>query len=273
MLANTGFVLVEGKLAILSRPTGATAYDFDFSRHFECRHPHTVEGQPVTILRLGAPDDYLEIFREASGLGLRPINDPDQHLRASELECWYPLIHDITPRSRIFAALPDADEIEAVFGWPVFLKGSRQTSKHAPELSVIRDRQHYAIAASAYARDPILHWQKPVVREYMTLAPVPGKVPGKIDPSLEFRTFWLGGACVGCGPYWYQVPPYRSEDIAEGLALAAVAASRVGVPFLVVDIAKTADGRWIVIECNDGQESGHAGIPPQILWRNVLDRI
>ena len=35
--------------------------------------------------------------------------------------------------------------------------------------------------------------------------------------------------------------------------------------------ARTADGRWIVIECNDAQESGHAGIPPQRLWRAVLD--
>lgn len=33
----------------------------------------------------------------------------------------------------------------------------------------------------------------------------------------------------------------------------------VNVRFLVVDLALTADACWIVIECNDGQDSGYAG--------------
>jgi hypothetical protein len=40
-----------------------------------------------------------------------------------------------------------------------------------------------------------------------------------------------------------------------------------------VDFAKTKDRRWIVIECNDAQESGYAGIPPHELWRQVLARV
>ncbi|MDK2123050.1 ATP-grasp domain-containing protein [Parachitinimonas caeni] len=50
-------------------------------------------------------------------------------------------------------------------------------------------------------------------------------------------------------------------------------AQRLKVPFLVVDIAKMQDGRWIVIECNDAQESGYTGIVPQLLWRQVLQAI
>ena len=273
MLANAELTLVEDVLAVLSSPTGVSAYDFDFALHFASRHPYRIDGAPTTILRLGAPDDYTSTYREAESLGLRPINNPDQHLRASELESWYPLIHDMTPRTHVFDRLPDADAIETRFRWPIFLKGSRQTSKHNPELSIIRDRDHYAQAAAMYARDPILHWQKPVVREFVALAPVPGEVPGKIRPSMEFRTFWLRGTCVGHGPYWYQVPTYRCDDLDQGIALAADVARRIDAPFLVVDIAKTIDGHWIVIECNDAQESGHAGIPPQRLWRSVLDRI
>jgi hypothetical protein len=45
----------------------------------------------------------------------------------------------------------------------------------------------------------------------------------------------------------------------------------VAVPFLVVDIAQAADGRWLVIECNDGQESGYAACTPIALWQRVLD--
>ena len=47
-------------------------------------------------------------------------------------------------------------------------------------------------------------------------------------------------------------------------------ARRLRVPFLVVDFAKTADGRWIVIECNDGQESGYAAASPRAIWEAVL---
>jgi hypothetical protein len=43
------------------------------------------------------------------------------------------------------------------------------------------------------------------------------------------------------------------------------------VPFLVVDIAQTETGQWIVIECNDGQESGYAGVSPFGLWQRIVD--
>jgi hypothetical protein len=52
--------------------------------------------------------------------------------------------------------------------------------------------------------------------------------------------------------------------------VAGEAARRLAIVFLVVDVAQAADGRWIVIECNDGQESGYAGISPLGIWQNVL---
>ena len=270
-LERAELLLIEDTLALLASPAGVPAYDFDFRLHFDCRHPYRLERAYEGILRIGAPSNYAAAYEEAIRIGVRAFNDPSQHMLASEIEHWYPLIADFTPKSRIYDALPDVDAIEAEFGWPVFLKGSRQTSKHNPELSIIRDAAHYLTAREAYRQDPILYWQRPVLREFVTLAPIAGQIAGKIRPSMEFRTFWLHGQCVGHGPYWYQVAPYKHAGIDAGLALAEAAAKRVPVPFLVVDIAMTADGRWIVIECNDAQESGHAGIPPLSLWRNIID--
>ncbi len=153
------------------------------------------------------------------------------------------------------------------------MKGSRQTSKHNPDLSVIQSRCHYEQASLQYRNDAILHWQKPVIREFIPLVPVAGAVPGKVQPSLEYRSFWWRGECVGWGRYWYQVAPYECTDAGAGLAIAQQVAARLNVPFLVVDVAKTVDGRWIVIECNDAQESGYVGIPPQALWQQVLARV
>ena len=47
--------------------------------------------------------------------------------------------------------------------------------------------------------------------------------------------------------------PKDSEAAAK---LAEWAAQRVAVSFSAVDLAKTAEGEWIIIEANDDQESG-----------------
>ena len=225
------------------------------------------------MLRVGAVPDYARHFEEMLQLGLRLVNSPAEHALASDLDHWLPLISDLTPRTEVFDILPSAKEISAKFGWPVFLKGSRQTSKHNSSLSVIESAEAYEAVAEAYARDEILHWQKAAIREFVQLCPVTGVVPGKIRPSLEYRSFWWKGRCVGWGRYWYQVPPYECADVADGLAMAQDAAERLKVPFLVVDFAKTVEGRWIVIECNDAQESGYAIILPRLIWNHVLHEI
>ena len=266
-------VHIENKLFALSETIGVSAYDFDFERHFSCRHPYQIDGEQQCILRKGSVEDYAAEYAMQKERGLRLVNSPDEQARASLLEHWYPLIQSMTPRTMIFDCLPDAEVIEANFEWPIFLKGSRQTSKHNPDLAVIRDRQHYQRAVPRYQHDPILHWQKPVVREFVPLAQVPGAMAGKIQPSLEFRSFWWRGVCVGVGPYWYQAPVYQAEDLAAGIKIARAAAEAVNVSFLVIDFAKTAAGDWLVIECNDAQESGYAGIDPIGLWRRILSLI
>ena len=58
--------------------------------------------------------------------------------------------------------------------------------------------------------------------------------------------------------------------VGNGFAVAREAALRLDVAFVVVDIAQALDGRWIVIECNDGQESGYAGVSPLGLWQAII---
>lgn len=264
---------IENKLAVISEAVGVSAYDFNFDLHFSCDHPYQFEHELPCVMRIGPIPDYSNEFKLRLEMGLRLVNSPAEHGRASELEHWYPLLAHMTPRTQVFEALPSVEEVELLFQWPVFLKGSRQTSKHNPDLSIIKGREHYEQAVQKYRLDPILHWQKPVIREFIPLAAIAGGVPGKVPPSVEFRSFWWHGECVGWGRYWYQLAPYPCADIEHGLALAQEAAARLRVPFLVVDFAKTVEGGWTVIECNDAQESGYAGISPQVLWRQILARL
>lgn len=263
---------LENRLLVVNETIGVPVYDFDFELYFTCSHPYAFDNAETCVLRIGVIDDYLATYEEYSRLGLRLVTTPDEYRLGSELEAWYPLISDLTPRTIVYEQLPDADEIERHFEWPIFLKGSRQTNRHMADFSVIENRAQYERAAEAYRANHILQWQKPAVREFVQLMPVEGEMPGVIKPSLEYRSFWWRGECVGWGRYWQLVPAYDCEDAEAGLELAREAARRVNVPFLVVDFAKTRAGRWIVIECNDAQESGYAAIPPQVVWRNILDR-
>ena len=264
-------LLLGNRIGIITAPTHVAGYDFDFALHFDCAHPYRLEQETSAVLRIGAIEDYAREYEENLAAGLRLVNSPVQHELASELALWYPLLSDLTPRTICRDDFPAAEEVEAEFGWPIFLKGSRQTSKHNPDLAIISSREHYAQAMEAYKRDRILHWQKVAIREFIELQRVTGEVAGKVRPSMEFRTFWWQGQCVGAGQYWSQVPAYQAEDLDAGIALAGLAAARLQVPFLVVDVAKTADGRWIVIECNDAQESGYTAIPPNLLWRRIVE--
>ncbi|MBU6954036.1 ATP-grasp domain-containing protein [Hahella sp. HN01] len=204
-------------------------------------------------------------------MGLQPVNSPDEFLRASELSHWLPYIKDMTPKTLCVEQFPVAESIEVLFGWPVFIKGSRQTSRHNPELSIAHGPDDYQRIVDSYQRDKILHWQKIAIREFIPLEPVSGGIPGKISPSQEYRTFWWHGECVGYGRYWPS--DYSAPDLKQGLQLAQEAAERLKVPFMVIDIAKTRQGHWIIIECNDAQESGYASIPPLQLWRNILEQV
>ncbi|MEN6626181.1 MAG: ATP-grasp domain-containing protein [Candidatus Sumerlaeia bacterium] len=264
-------VRLENRLLVSAATIGVPVYDFDFALYFTCTHPYEPNPGERCVLRTGQIQDYEKTYNDYASNNLRLVNTPADYKMASELEAWYPLISDMTPRTHLFDQLPTAEQIEAEFEWPIFLKGSRQTNRHIAELSVVQNREQYERVADAYRAHPILNWQKPAVREFVPLMPVEGEIPGVIKPSVEYRSFWWFGRCVGCGRYWHMAPAYDCRDLQAGLDLAREAAARVNVPFLVVDFAKTLGADWIVIECNDAQESGYAAMPPQLLWRNILD--
>jgi len=45
------------------------------------------------------------------------------------------------------------------------------------------------------------------------------------------------------------------------------------VRFFVIDVARTAEGKWIVVELNDGQQSGLSAIKPDDLYKNLKDSL
>ncbi len=248
-------------------------YDFPFETYFACRRPYARPESVLAIARFGAATNYAELYGQLLEDGVQLIHSPTEYLLASELTHWYPLLHDLTPRSVWFLEPPTVEDISSQFEWPVFIKGSRQTSKHKAALSIARSSEDCAHILEHYRENPILHWQPLVCREFIPLRPVLEPVGDTIPPSFEFRSFWWRGQCVGVGPYWVSNGAYTWTPLeqSEALAVAAEAAQRVNLTFLVVDIAQTIQGQWIVIECNDAQESGYAGVNRVGMWQKIIE--
>ncbi len=120
----------------------------------------------------------------------------------SELPRWYPKLEGLTPKSCWFAQPPRLEALEPLLRWPLFIKGSRQTSRHRAALSIVRSPEDYQRVVAAYRDDPILHWQEFVCRELIELRPVAAEPTEKVPASFEFRTFWYKGHCIGAAQYW-----------------------------------------------------------------------
>lgn len=264
---------LEDAVWIATAPVNLPKYDFPFQTFFACRHPYYRPEQITAIGRFGVTTNYSDLYKGLKETGISLIHTPEQYLLASELTHWYPKLSDLTPRSVWFDLPPSAEEIERNFAYPVFIKGSRQTSKHQAKLSIVHSRKDYEYVAEQYKANPILHWQSFVCREFVELRSVSSTETNKIPPSVEFRTFWWYGQCVGAGSYWTEFATYSWTDAEKlaGLKIAQEVVLRLDVPFLVVDIAQTKDDKWIVIECNDAQESGYNGVAPIAIWQKIID--
>jgi ATP-grasp domain, R2K clade family 3 len=263
-------ILLEETVWVLMGEVGLPVYDFCLSDFFACRRPWQRPEKITAIGRFGAVTNYPELSKQLAEEGISLIHSPEQNLLASELPRWYPLLEDLTPKSLWFQEPPEISWLEQTVGLPLFLKGSRQTSRHRAALSIIRTPEDYEQAIEVYRTNPILKWQELVCREFVRLRPVLGEVTEKIPASFEFRTFWWRGRCIGAGQYWSTTYNWNRQEEVAALSIAQEAALRLNLPFVVIDVAQTMTGEWIAIECNDAQESGYAAISPFALWQNLI---
>ena len=262
-----------GSIPVWEKKTGIPMYDFPFRNIFSCRSIIDRVEQPV-LLRIGAIRSYKEIASLLGKQGCNLLFTEQEHDRASQLENWYPLLIPYTPFSIVYSQFPSLEMVLQDFEFPIFVKGNRQTNRHNKKQSIIRNADMFQTLANDWNKDTYLHWQKVVVREYIPLEVIDdSSYPDMIPFSYEFRIFFWKQQIVGYGKYWCLGRDYvlLEEEKEQAFGIAEKAARRVNVPFLTVDIAKTHRNEWIVIEVNDGQESGYAGVNPVTLWENILN--
>jgi hypothetical protein len=276
-MSNSGEILrslieINSAVCVACQKTNFDIYDFDFRQYFETKPVITNTTLPV-ILRVGAIGEYESLSDELMKFDLSLINSIKQHEMASLLPNWYPKIKEFTARSVWYETLPTAETILADFTFPIFLKGERQTNRHRQDLSIANNLTDLEKILNYWKQDNVLGWQRLICRDFIKLEKIGERVGDKIQPSKEFRIFLWKNITVAIGHYWteFEKVELTASERSHITKLAEEISRIVDVPFLVVDIAKKTDGDWIVIELNDAQESGYAGVNKLQLWQNIID--
>lgn len=253
---------------------------------------------PVYTSRTAVPENSLVVGRYsvlpyyeelAADLKLRRselINSYSEHLFVADLAQWYPHLKDRTPKTFFSLAefktfiehrLRNGESYHALGPW--VLKGATNSKKHRWDTHMFA--RHSADVDIVYERlceDSLINEQNIYIREYVPLHQF-GVGVHALPITEEYRFFVLDGHIVGSGYYWSQFPEEREENdlgpwlVDQNWLRESINCVKNHIRFFVMDVARKADGGWIVIELNDGCMSGLSEIDPRVLYSNIRQQL
>lgn len=215
---------------------------------------------------------YNEVARDIEIAGGRVINSYQQHQYAANLGEYITDLEGLTPTTwRSLAEVPKD-------GGPFVLKGETNSKKHDwKRFMYAPDWQSAGEIYTRLTQDGLVGEQKIYIRQYVPLMKL-GEAIGGCPISKEFRFFLYKGKILSGGFYWHS---FREDILEQGGEIPDLSEVPNGflkevvrriwdkIPFVVIDVAQGADGRWWVIELNDGQQSGLSANDPNILFGNL----
>lgn len=211
--------------------------------------------------------DLLEAEIQQQGSHL--INSFKQSARVRDLFTWVPLLADMTaPAYRI-------DQADDIPEGKYFVKGQTSSPKNRGAASVFADSKADAlILAQRIADDSWFAGETPAIRplqDYRRL----GTTRKGLPIFNERRVFTYKGRILADGFYWdafrqYMTAPIPKvdDDYWDAVNQACRKVETVA-DFLVIDLAQYTDGRWGVVELNDGCQAGVGGGVETDLYTNL----
>ncbi len=218
--------------------------------------------------------EYRRLYDAVLDRGDTLVVTPHQLEEAAYLPSWAPRLGDRTPPS----LWTDSDDPEEAYeealetlGPPPWilkdhLKSARQRWHRACFVPAGADLEAFRLRCEGLIDFRGDRFERGlVVRRFVDLAMLPYRTEGRDVPD-EHRIFFWNGRPVAHAPY-YDVPPEpvdlgRFGDLGQA----------IDSPFFTADVARRTDGRWIVIELNDGGCSGlPAQLDPWVLYGAILD--
>lgn len=205
---------------------------------------------------------YHEVNKDVLGT---LINSNRAHEFITTFE-WYDFLRDMTPETWF-----ESNFYQCQYDGPFVVKGTITSKKHLFNKMMYAPTKKDALRiASDLRQDMYICNQDILFRKYVPLETFEVGLNG-LPFTNEWRFFFLGEQLVDYGYYWSLADDIPQEIPEGGVDFAREAAKLVAgiTRFFVIDIARTQEGEWIVIELNDGQQSGLSEIPADRFYRNL----
>jgi len=210
---------------------------------------------------------YKELEKSLAIQGSRLINTYKQHCYIADFE-YYEDIKDLTPKT--YFNLSEVNDYDG----PFVVKGKTNSRKFEWDSMMFAQDKRRAIEISCeLRRDSLLQQQDIVYREFVKLNVLEEGING-LPFSNEWRFFCYKDTILSYGFYWTiseKVGALHQDAI--NLVEEVIKRVKDKVNFFVVDVAEKEEGGWIVIEMNDGQQSGLSGCDPEELYSNLSNYI
>ncbi len=233
-----------------------------------------IKENDLVIGRFSVLPFYEEQERDIKLVGARLINTKAQHDYVADLGQWVRDFEGWTPRTwgpGQYADIPE-DKSFVLKGKTNSKKFLWNTHMFAPTKQSVQD------VLRRLLDDSLLSHQEIYIREYIPLEVLDYGLNG-LPIARELR-FFVANRKVLCGAFYWSS---HTESIKErGFGTVPVAdevpellishiVETVGdkIPFYAFDVAKTYDGRWMLVELNDGQMAGIADNDPFLLYKNL----
>jgi hypothetical protein len=211
---------------------------------------------------------YREVEEELELIQCKLVNSYKQHRYIADIENWYNDLSMYTPKTWFRWDNLPKDMSFVVKG----RTNSRKFNWNRQMFAETREdlsRVIYSLMDDSLVRD-----QGVCIREYVPLHRYDTAING-LPITNEWRVFFYQNKILAGGYYWSnyeECAPYEFKDLPkEAYRLLADVSQIVAAHtnFYVVDIAETAGGNWIVIELNDGQQSGLSMIDPIEMYTSL----
>lgn len=231
----------------------------------------------VVIPRFSGQPFFGELEKDILNQGSILITTRSQFEFIADLGNWVDLFSDLTPRT--WSRLEDIPE-----QGPFILKGQTNSRKQQwRELMYAETKRDAVEIYLNLLNDPLFEQQRIYIRQFIPLANYGVDLSG-CPISDEYRFFILNGKVIASGFYWGS----HLVDIAgDGFSSRQPDINRIPVGFIqeiinrvgdqarfyVADIALTANNEAILIELNDGGQSGLNSIDPDIFYSSLYQAL
>lgn len=222
---------------------------------------------------------YNEVVQDLQCKNSSLINDLYQHEYIANMDYYYDI------EQYTFKTWLRLEDVPFSYRNNAFIvKGKTNSKKQQWATHMYADNFKQAVnVACELQKDSMISQQGIVIREYVPLETFEQGL-NEMPMTNEWRLFYYKDKLLAHSYYWneildesnfYKVDNAKQEFKQKGMPFANEVAKIIAenTNFFVIDIAKTVEGRWIVVEINDGQMSGLNGVSALNLYVKLMGAI